>query len=828
MKISEKQVEKFFDIRLLRLHLYKENHLLIYLTVHSVVQDASGIRIVYEGSEVPFEYRILSMEELRAQRVPYNKNHTNFVLELELIEIGKKPLQIYGSKVHPEYYLNIDASFLKKIWKKNPIHIDSARTQDGNLILTGWLAENGEEEISVYCDGGEVAAEVSRSPRPDVAAVYTELPKGYEPGVEITIEDGGHSDLSIRVKGRQGDFRYDAKFSDLRRGEMEGRNESLLFRGLRYFRRNGLKETMGRVYDFFHYKDDEEAKRRLKYQEYLEKYGYGPEVYERQRMEKFLLAPLFSIVVPLFNTKPEYLKAMIQSVCEQTYSNWELCLADGSQTDALQGQVVAFAEKQGVSSKVKYIFLGENKGIAGNTNAAISMASGDYIVLGDHDDLFDPAALYECVKALNDDPLIDVIYTDEDKLDEKTGQLFDPHFKSDMNIDLLCSVNYICHMFVFSREIKEKVGGFESIYDGAQDHDFILRCVEAAKRVYHIPRILYHWRFYLGSTSMNPESKRYAFENGCKAVEAHYKRLGIPAKVEMGQKFGLYRANYEWPGQEPLLSILIPNKDHIDDLEKCIESLLNNNLYQNFEIILIENNSTQQSTFVYYDTLQKDQRLKGKLQIVYYEGGFNYSAINNYGATFARGEYYLLLNNDTEILSKDALKRMMDVARRADVGIVGAKLLYPDDTMQHGGVIIGLGGVAGHAFHDKPCHDQGYFFRNLCAQDLSAVTAACLLVKKEAFDKVGGLEEEYAVAFNDIDFCLKVRKEGYLVVYEPEAVLYHYESKSRGQEDTEEKVKRFNKEIQLFQMRWTEILENGDPYYNPNLSLDGEDYTLIS
>ena len=375
-------------------------------------------------------------------------------------------------------------------------------------------------------------------------------------------------------------------------------------------------------------------------------------------------------------------------------------------------------------------------------------------------------------------------------------------------------------------------GGLHTNYTGkaeaavdalaAQDYDFVLRCAEQAVNIRHIPKILYHWRAHKDSTAENPESKRYAFEAGIRAIQAHYDRCGIDAEVSAEQLNGIYRSKYRLK-EQPLVSVIIPNKDHTEDLDKCIRSIEEKGTYKNIEYIVIENNSEKKETFAYYEKLQAENP---KVKVVFWEREFNYSAINNYGVGFAKGEYLLFLNNDTEIINPDCIEELLGYCMRDDVGIVGARLYYEDDTIQHVGVIIGLGGVAGHTFVGEPKDSLGYFGRIVTAQDYSAVTAACLMTKRKVFEKVNGFEEKLAVAFNDVDFCLKVREAGYLVVYNPYAELHHYESKSRGLEDTEEKVLRFQGEIRTFQYRWKEILNEGDPYYSPNLTLDKTDFSL--
>ena len=543
---------------------------------------------------------------------------------------------------------------------------------------------------------------------------------------------------------------------------------------------------------------------------------------EKQKKTSFGYRPKISFVVPLYKTPEKYLRRLTESFQEQTYSNWELCFSDGSGAQSPLTELLK--ELTAKDNRIKYVSHEEPLQISENTNSAIEIATGDFIAFADHDDELTPNALFECVKAINEKPQTLVIYTDEDKMSMDGHKFFQPHFKPDYNLDLLCTVNYICHLFVVSRKVIEKVGGLRSEFDGAQDYDFVLRCVEAVKdeEICHIPKILYHWRCHEDSTAENPESKLYAFEAGRRAVQAHYERTGIHAEVFKGEYLGLYRTKFI-RDHDPLISIIIPNKDHIDDLKRCMESIEQKSTYKNYEYIIVENNSTDSATFEYYKKLEAENP---KVRMVYWDGVFNYSAINNYGASFAKGEYLLLLNNDTEIINSDCLEELLGYCMRKDVGAVGARLYYEDDTIQHAGVVIGFGGIAGHCFVQQKRGTTGYCHRIICAQDYSAVTAACMMVKKSAFDAVGGLSEELAVAFNDIDFCMKLRKAGYLIVYNPYAELYHYESKSRGLEDTPEKVARFNKEIATFEKKWPEILKNGDPYYNPNLTLKSQDFSL--
>lgn len=542
---------------------------------------------------------------------------------------------------------------------------------------------------------------------------------------------------------------------------------------------------------------------------------------KHQSEQEFLYTPKVSIVVPLYKTPENYLKDLIESVKKQSYSNWELCLSDGSGKDTPLKNVLKQYEV--ADERIKVVQNKVQLHISDNTNEALKIASGDYIAFADHDDLLAPNALYECVRAINEEPSTEIIYTDEDKIDMQGRTHFLPHFKSDFSIDKLRSGNYICHFFVVKREIFEKVGFLRHDYDGAQDFDFVMRCVEVSSNVKHIPQILYHWRAHKNSTAENPESKNYAYEAGVKVLQEHYKRQGINATVEQSQHKGIYRTRYRL-FDNPLISVIIANKDHAEDLDKCIMSIQEKSAYKNYEIIVVENNSVKTETFTYYKELENRYN---NVKVTYWKGkDFNYSSINNFGVQHAKGEYLLFLNNDTEMLNENSLQEMLGYCMRKDVGAVGTRLYYGDKSIQHAGIIIGLGGVAGHAFAGSLYENPGYCGRIHMVQNYSAVTAACMMVKKRLFEEMQGFDERYAVAFNDVDFCLRLRKKGYLIVYTPYAEFFHYESKTRGYEDTLEKQERFGAEKSLLKENWKTIFEEGDPYYNPNLTLDKTDFSL--
>lgn len=583
-------------------------------------------------------------------------------------------------------------------------------------------------------------------------------------------------------------------------------------KGFRYLKHYGPKEFWVRLHERF---EPEE----VPYAPWFEVYRPDGETLAKQRKRRWSYEPKISIVVPAFKTPEKFLRQMIDSLIAQTYQNWELCIANASPEDASMEYVLKeYAQKD---QRIVWKKLVQNLGIAENTNAAFEMATGEFVGLLDHDDLLAPNALYEIAAALEQDREIDVLYTDEDKVRADLSEHFQPHLKPDFNQDLLRANNYICHFFVVRKSIVESNGGFRREFDGAQDYDFIFRCTEQARKIHHVPEILYHWRTHQASTADNPSSKLYAYEAGKRAIEGNLERCGLKGQVAHTKDYGFYRVKYEVKGN-PLISIIIPNRDQAEVLKKCLDSVTGKSTYQNYEILVVENNSESEEIFAYYKKLRENK----KIRLLKWDKLFNYSAINNYAAKKAKGEYLLFLNNDMELITPDWMEEMLGHCQRPDTGVVGAKLYYPDDTIQHAGTVIGIGGIAGHMFVNMPRERTGYLHKASLQQDLSAVTAACMMVKKSVFDQVGGFEEKLSVAFNDVDFCLRVCREGYLVVYDPFVELYHYESKSRGTEDSKEKVRRFQSEIEFMRCRWETLLKEGDPNYNKNLSLTKWNYSL--
>lgn len=548
-----------------------------------------------------------------------------------------------------------------------------------------------------------------------------------------------------------------------------------------------------------------------------------PEEAKAQRETVFEHKVKFSILVPLYNTPEKFLTDMLDSVKNQTYENWELCLADGSDHEhAYVGEICAKYKAE--DSRIVYHVLDHNYGISGNTNECLKLASGDYIGLFDHDDILHPAALFEYAKAINETGA-DYIYCDEITFEgDSIDHMIVLHFKPDFAIDNLRGNNYICHFSAFSRELLDEAGVFRSAYDGSQDHDMILRLTAKARKVYHVPKALYYWRSHKASVAQDINAKTYAVDAAKRAVHDHILDVyGMDAKVESTRAFPtIFRIRYPLL-EKPLISIVIPNKDHMEDLSRCVESIVSKSTYPNYEIIVVENNSETKEIFDYYKALEHNERIR----VVKYEGDFNYSRINNFGVSFAGGKYLLLLNNDMKIITREWMEELLMYAQRPDVAAVGGKLYYADNSIQHAGIVIGLGAhrAAGHTHYKDDKMHLGYMGRLCYAQDVTAVTGACLLVERKQYEEVGGLDETFSVAFNDVDFCLKLRKAGYLNVFTPFCELFHYESKTRGMEEGE-KLRRFQNEVALFQKKWRAELEAGDPYFNPNFSLDYSDYTI--
>ncbi|MBP5414488.1 MAG: glycosyltransferase family 2 protein [Lachnospiraceae bacterium] len=633
------------------------------------------------------------------------------------------------------------------------------------------------------------------------------------------------------------------KSADLasRVAQLEEENDYLQFR-LDRIHNNSLWKATGGLRKCFHFASRQAsrlkncgglkgvvAKIKYKKREKLAMKNYGtnsfPDEEERKYEEEYAFEyrPLISILVPLYNTPQNFLSAMMGSVKDQTYKNWQLCLADGS--DQQHSYVGEYCQKMAeADERISYKKLEKNEGISGNTNKCLELAKGEYIALFDHDDILHPSVLYEYVKAINEKNA-DYLYCDETTFaGDDINRMLTMHFKPDYAPDNLRANNYICHFSCFKRELLEGTELFRSRFDGSQDHDMILRLTDRAKNIVHIPKLMYYWRAHAGSVASDITAKDYAIEAARGAVADSLKSHGFKNfRISSTRAFEtIFKISYEIEGN-PLISIVIPNKDHIEDLKRCITSIREKSTYDNYEIIIVENNSESKEIFDYYDSIKCDN-----IKIIRYEGKFNYSKICNLGVSNADGEYILLLNNDVQVITVNWLEEMLMYAQRSDVGAVGAKLYYENKTIQHAGVVIGLGAhrTAGHTHYGQSRENLGYMGRLCYAQDVSAVTGACLMVKKSLYEKVGGLDESFEVSLNDVDLCLKLRHEGLLNVFTPFAELYHFESISRGLDDNGEKAKRYEEESARFREKWKQDLEAGDPYYNVNFSLDRSDYSL--
>ena len=543
----------------------------------------------------------------------------------------------------------------------------------------------------------------------------------------------------------------------------------------------------------------------------------------RARLAALPLRPLMSVVMPVYNPPIEYLRRAIETVRAQLYEHWELCIADDCSPNPEVGEVLRELAKE--DARIKVVFREKNGHISAASNSALALASGELVVLMDHDDELPEHALYWVLEEHNAHPDAGIIFSDEDKLDEQ-GRRFDPYFKSDWNPDLFYSHNLISHLGVYKTELIRQVGGFRVGLEGSQDYDLALRIIEKLQdvQIRHIPRVLYHWRAILGSTARSPDQKDYAEVAARRAIQDHFERVGSAAKIEPGPSGGLHRARYPLPAKPPLVSIIIPTRDGLRLLRRTVDSILAKTTYPSFELLIVDNDSKDRQTLAYLRQLEEH----GTARVIAYPGAFHYSAINNVAARQAQGELLAFLNNDLEVISPEWLGEMVSHAVRPEVGAVGAKLYFPDDTIQHAGILLGLGahGVAGTPHRGVHRTSLGHFGKAKLLQDLSAVTAACLVLRRSTFEAVGGFDEqEFAVAFNDVDLCLRIGEQGLRILWTPHAELYHYESSSRGPEDTPEKKERFAREVEAMKRRHGERL-CADPYYNPNMTLDSDDYAL--
>ena len=744
--------------------------------------------------------------------------HAGFMMKTIVKEYLKKIELVASTENTEETILKLSEHDIRRFIDNEVIEysIDnySEIEDEQKAVLVGWTLDecnsNFEYEIKNELDQ-IIPSNVRIESRRDLVQLKMIDSSQSMCGFRITfpVTKEGKYTLIIRGKTSARELpisREQKKNQGLLKAYLRAINPKRVANAWKYLRNNGIRDFMKRVSLGPTLLDP--------YPIWFEQQRISLQELEAQKKIQFTYAPKISLIVATYNTKESYLREMIESVVNQSYSNWEVCIADGSTNDKVENYIKSHYLSD---ERIKFKRLDKNYGISGNMNAALEMVIGEYLGLYDHDDFLEYNALFEVVKSLQVTKY-DVVYTDEDKFDDSKGQFADPNFKPDFNIDLFRSHNYITHFFVVNMDIVKVIGGMKKEYDGAQDYDFMFRVFEQTNNIYHLPKMLYHWRMHSLSTAMNPKSKMYCYDAGKNAILDHYKRIGIEASVKMLPKpyYGCYETTYMTPGN-PLVSIIIPNMDHKDVLKTCIDSLFEVNTYRNIEIIVVENNSKKEETFKYYHELEKEH---ANVKIVYWKNDFNYSEINNFGVQFAQGDYLLFLNNDTEMIRPDSIQNMLGVCMRKEVGAVGAKLLYEDRTIQHAGVVIGFSGYAGHINNGIDEDQPGYMMRAQLNCDYSAVTAACMMVKKSVFNEVDGFDPQFKVACNDVDLCLKIREKGYLVVYDAFSIWFHYESKSRGYEDSEEKIERFNNEVAKFQKKWNKILVEGDPYYNPNFKIE--------
>ena len=691
-----------------------------------------------------------------------------------------------------------------------------------NLTITGWALDTITKESPTFTINNEnqvSAYNIQRVLREDVNQIYQTEP-AIEAGFVVTLEGikqkkvlPFHFQSSAHVVTV--DFPLNKKYPVIPGTEDKvTRLWIKAKKGFKYMAKNGISHTIQRA-------KIEKLRNQASYLNWLARNEVLDIEAMTQEIATFHYQPKISIAMPVYNVEEKWLRLCIDSILNQVYTNWELCMADDASTDPNVKKILT--EYQQLDERIRVVFREQNGHISEATNSALAIATGEFVALLDNDDELAINAFYEVVKVLNENPELDLIYSDEDKID-MDGNRSDPAFKPDWSPDLLLGTNYISHLGVYRRSILEEIGGFRKGYEGSQDYDLVLRFTEKTtkERITHIPKVLYYWRMLPTSTAVDQGSKGYAFEAGLRAVQDALVRRGIKGHATHGAANGLYDVYYDIES-EKLVSIIIPTKNGYKDVQRCVSSIIEKTTYQNYEIIMADNGSTDPKMHELYAKFE--QQLPGRFFVESIDIPFNFSTINNRAAKKAHGEYLLFLNNDTEVITENWLTLMVSFAQQERIGCVGAKLLYPNNTVQHAGVILGLGGVAGHGHYGYPHGDLGYFGRLAINVNYSAVTAACLLMKKADFDAVGGFEEAFTVAFNDVDLCLKVQALGRDNVWLHEAELYHFESQTRGYDDKGKKKKRFEQEKVMMEEKWGPLIEN-DPFYNPNLTRDIPNFSL--
>jgi len=771
-----------FFVTSCRFHTHDSHQLVMIGYFRNNKNDGQRLEVFLDGRKIPCkaeELELLSGAMRNSEGMPITKQYFLWITLPDSWLGHQKVDVIQFNEDGKKKVYHISVKKIEKLKKELPCRIDKVKIEQGCFWLRGWYICEKDMKLSFMNQKGEaLSAELERESRPDIQKVYPECMTEEIKGFTAVFRGDIPAKAVVLLESKNNSAKISVALRPSALEKTVSKAVHLTQKAKLYYQKNGIQATWKRVFDKV------TSRTEISYEEWFKRNRPSAGNLKAQRNMRFAYAPLVSIIVSGTEEAPNYLQETKDSIHKQSYQKWEMCFCKGNNAESM--------------------------------SKAMGEAKGEWIAFVHAGDVLSLNALYECVSEMNAFPATELIYTDEDKLDDKGKKHIDPNFKPDYNIDMLRSTNYIKHLLVVKRELCQKAGNRNPDIEVDPEYDFILRCVENTDNIRHIPKVLYSER-----KVFHDEKGISKMELG--AIRAHYNRVKISAEAMETSYPGIYRSKYRLESF-PLVSVIIPNKDHIEDLDKCLKSLGVKSSYPNIEYIVVENNSQKEETFAYYQQLETKNP---KAKVVFWEGkGFNYPAINMYGVEYAQGEYLLFLNNDTEIVNEDCIEELLGYCMRDDVGAAGARLYYEDGSIQHAGVIIGLGGVAAHAFVDTHPEDAGYANRIVMAQDLSAVTAACMMVKRTVFERVGGFDTSYAVAFNDVDLCLKIREAGYLIVYNPYAELMHYESKSRGYEDTPEKVERFQSEIQRFHKRWEKILEEGDPYYNPNLTLDKCDFSL--
>lgn len=713
------------------------------------------------------------------------------------------------------------SAFRLSAQKKAPDYaLEEIYREGDELVLRGWCVGNSPCRLQILDrESRKMPIRVKWFYRQDIIDFYPELKMGMIPdealfAFELRYQEPAFSPMTMIIAADM--QKAVVRFSPDKLIERAETGKPLVYSAGRRVRSTGTWRSCIKAWMDRSTAEDETRS----YMLWRKAAQPSREELRAQRRNEFLQRPLISIVVPLYHTPENYLRELVNSVRHQTYKHWQLILSDGSGGNSELAGLLKELSAQ--DHRVRVLSQSRALGISANTNAAAEVAAGDYLLFMDHDDLLPEFALYEFVRQINENPDLDLIYGDDDQVGPDGKEFSHPHFKPDFSPDLLCSVNYIAHPVLLRRSLWEQTGGMDSAFDGASDYDFLLRCCEETDRICHIPQVLYHWRRH-AEEGRQEKQLRENNELAMEALQAHYDRIGVAAQVSMGQHAGLYRTTCLLPEEHPLVSVIIPNRDHADHLKMCLESIWEKSAYDRLEFIIVENGSQQERTFHCYEVLQSAHP---DVHVLTWNGAFNYAEINNYALNAANGEYLLFLNNDTVMIEPHTIEELLGTCMREDVGAVGARLYYGDNCIQHAGIILGMGGIAGYAFQGMPRSANGYADRIVCQSNVSAVSGACMMVKRSDFERLEGFDPTFSLAYADIDFCLRLGRLGKKVIYNPYAELYHFEAQTTGQNISPDGIAARTAQADELMRTWPDIFVGGDPYYNPNLALDSRDFQL--